>query len=189
MTDENQIKESPVEDPKSLKEYREELIAAGMPAEDAERYQTKGQAKAILSMMKAKEVVKRVDSLEDKEDPKEKKIFDTQYKTKLERMRDHLMSQPMVRVKIPLEGSEKKGVVEWRTNKSGQKYQFHVSGAVLEPQFNGFKFLIPKGVAYDVPQQVSDQLDKSEAMTSSAGEDIAATRIDPATGRPMDESL
>jgi hypothetical protein len=170
----------------SLKDLKEELVSLGMPAEDAELYVTKAQARAILNTLKAKEAVKNVDTLEDKETPQEKKVFETQYLSKKEIMRQRLMSQPKVMYMIPCEKNEKPGVIEWRVNpKSGKDEQVYISGAVETVQLNGFKWLIPKGVMTEIPQQIAEELSKSMNITMEAGKRFAYDRIDDKTGQPL----
>lgn len=173
----------------SLKDLKAELIALGMPAEDTELYVTKAQARAILNTMKAKEVVKKVDTLEDKESPQEKKVFEKQYISKRERMRDLLMAQPKVMFMIPIEKGEKPGEVVWDTDKHGNDYQIHKSGAVETVQLNGFKWLIPKGVMTQVPQQIAEELSQSMNITMEAGRKFLYDRVDDKTGKPINEII
>lgn len=174
---------------KSLKQLKEELVTAGMPLEDTEAFVTKKQILAVLNTMKAKEVVKRVDTLDDTSTPTEKKQLENQWKSKATLMRERLMAQPTIRTILPLEAAEQEGVVEWRTDKYGNKYQLVLSGAVETVQLNGFKWIIPKGVPTDVPEQVSEVLDKAYLRTHNAGKNISVDRLDPKTGRPVSEKL
>lgn len=75
---------------------------------------------------------------------------------KREIMRKRLMAQPVIRMYLPLEGSEK-------------------IGAIHPVQLNGFRMDIPKGVYVDVPEQVADILRDSFQQTESAGK---AFRLD-----------
>ncbi len=174
---------------KSLKQLKEELVSLGMPQSEVDTFNSKGQLVAVLNILKATAVVKRVDSLEDKETPQEKKLFETQYASKAERMKELLLSQRMVRTLVPLSGDERPGVVEWRTNKNGKKYQVAVSGATDFVQLNGYKWIYPKGVYFDAPEQVAEVINNSHLMTMRAGENISLDRIDPRTGKPMNESI
>jgi len=174
---------------KTLKELKAELVELGMPVEEVDTFNTKAQILAVINTMKAKKVVERVDSLEDKESPKEIKEFDQRYNSKAEVMRNLLEGQLKVRILLPLSGEEKQGNVEWRTDKHGRQYQYVVSGSYDTVQLNGCKWIIPKGVYADVPQQVAEVLNKSYEQTAKAGQDISMDRTDPRTGRPMSESL
>lgn len=174
---------------KSLKQLKEELVAKGMPVDQVDNFNTKSQIMAVLNTLGAKEEVKRVDSLEEKESPQEKKDFEKQWLTKAEKMRSILMAQPTVTFYIPLAGDEKTGVVEWRTDKYGKKYQFVVSGSYETVQLNGFKWFIPKGIYTDVPKQVAEVLSQSLNMTLQAGREMLVDRSDPKTGRSVAESL
>lgn len=178
-----------MDEEKTIKQLKAELVDRGMPANDADAFTSKAQINAVLNTLKAKEEVKRVDTLEDKENPTEKKLFEKVYRSKAEKMRDLLNAQPKVAVMVPLQGSEKQGVVEWRTNKSGEKFQYVVSGSVETVQLNGCKWFIPKGVYYEVPQQISEIIQKSYFQTSQAGKDISLERLDSRTGRPMADAL
>lgn len=174
---------------KSLKQLKEELIAKGVPAGEVDAFNTKAQIMTVLNTLGAKEEVKKVDSLEEKETPTEKKLVEKQWLSKAEKMRQLLMAQPQVRFLIPPDANEKSGVVEWRTDKNGNKYQYVVSGAYETVQLNGCKWIIPKGVFTNVPQQVAEVLSESYRLTSEAGKNFAIDRQDPRTGRPMNEIL
>lgn len=177
---------------KTLKELKAELVELGLPAEEVDNFNTKAQVTTILNTLKSKqavEVVEKVASLEDKESVQEKKQFEKQYLSKAAIMRDKLLSQPLVRILVPPETNEKQGQVEWRTDKNGQKYQVHLGGSVKTIQMNGFKYMVPKGVYTDVPQQIADHIEEQQRATSTAGASIILDRTDPATGRPMKEVL
>jgi len=181
---------------KTLIELKQELVSLGMPSEEADAFKTKGQIMSVINTMKAQKAVieakapiEKVATLEDVETPSEKKAFEHIYISKATIMRDKLMAQQQVRFMIPCEAGEKAGVVEWRTDKNGQKYQFHVSGAIETVQLNGFKFIIPKGTFCDVPEQIAEVLSTSQQLTNSAGANISMDRIDDKTGRPMKDIM
>jgi hypothetical protein len=185
----NTQKTAPNLDGPSLKELKAELVENGMPAEDAELYVTKAQARAVLNTLKAKEVIKKVDTLEDKESPQEKKVFERQYMSKKETMRLKLMAQPKVMFLIPLDKNEKPGDVVWETDRHGNETQIHKSGAVETVQLNGFKWIIPKGVMTEIPQQVAEELSKSMNITMQAGRQYSLDRVDSQTGKPVSAVL
>lgn len=174
---------------KTLAELRSDLIALGMPEEDVQTFKSGAQLKAVINTMKAKEVVKRVDTLEEIESPQEKKMVEKQYMSKARIMRDKLMKQPKIRYLIPCEPKEKPGVIEWRTGKSGEKYQFVVSGAFETVQLNGFKWFVPKGVFTDIPEQIAEELGASHHLTNEAGKDKSMDRTDPQTGKTISEVM
>lgn len=174
---------------KTLKELKAELVTLGMPESDVDAFNSKAQIMAVLNTMKAKEVVKRVDSIEEIESPKEKKMVEKQYLSKARIMRDKLMSQPKVRYLIPCEPKERPGVIEWRTDKNGDKYQVVISGAFETVQLNGFKWFVPKGVFTDVPEQVAEELGASHHLTNEAGKEKSMDRTDPQTGKVMSEAM
>lgn len=174
----------------TVKELRTEAIKLGMPEQDAETFTVKAPLIATINVLKAKEVVKRVDSLEEKINPKEEKSFEKAYMTKRERMRLRLMAQPRIRMLVPKEPTEKDGVVKWVLDpKLGYEVQVYVSGAVKTVTLNGYKYLIPKGVYSEVPQQIADIIEKSQQQTSEAGQDKLLDRIDPNTGMSVREMM
>lgn len=179
---------------KTLIELKQELVSLGMPSEEADAFKTKGQIMSVINTLKASQIVaekpvEKVATLEDVETPSEKKAFEHSYISKATIMRDKLMAQQQVRFMIPCEAGEKAGVVEWRTDKNGQKYQFHVSGAIETVQLNGFKFIIPKGTFCNVPEQIAEVLSTSQQLTNAAGANISMDRIDDKTGRPMTDII
>ena len=174
---------------KTAKELKAELVELGMPAEEVDAFNSKAQLLSVINTMKAKKVVERVDTLEEKETPKEAKEFAYLYNSKAEIMRNRLNGQPKIRILLPLSGDEKPGVVDWRTDKHGHQYQYVVSGSYETVQLNGCKWIIPKGVYYDVPEQIADVLNKSYEQTMKAGAEVSMDRIDNKTGRPMSDIL
>lgn len=173
----------------TLKQLKEELVSLGMPQEQVDSFNTKGQVLAVINTLKATAVVKKVDTLEEKTTPAENKQLERQWRGKAERMKARLMSQPMVSFYIPINPGEKIGKIEWRTDKNGEKYQFVVGGSYETVQLNGFKWFIAKGMRTNVPEQVADILDKSYRMSADAGANISMDRIDEKTGRPINEVL
>lgn len=72
------------------------------------------------------------------------------YETKRDRMKAHLAEQPKVRMIIPLEGKE-------------------VRGKAFETVIlNGYRLNIPKGVYVDLPEQVAEVLNQSNAQIEEA---------------------
>ncbi len=175
----------------TLKELQQKLIELGMSEEDANAFRTKAAAIATVSTLESKKEVDdgKVASLEDKTSPAEDREVNKNWKNKAEKMRDRLLSQRKVSILIPLEPTERAGVVEWRKDKDGNDFQVHVSGAVESVQLNGYKYFIPKGVYTEVPQQIAEVISKSQKQTLEAGSNMLLDRIDPNTGRPLKEIL
>lgn len=183
----------------TLLELQDKLIGLGMPEDDVHAFKTKAPLIASIKMMTAKatiemidkdvEEVKKVATIEEKPNPSEDREVNKKWKSKAEAMKAHLMKQPKVSILIPLEPGEKRGVVEWRTDKYGEEVQVHVSGAVESVQLNGFKYFIPKGVYYPVPQQIAEIISEAQSQTLDAGREIAIDRIDPKTGKPIADML
>jgi hypothetical protein len=174
---------------KTLKDLKAELVEAGMPEEEAEAFKTKGQVLSVLNTLKAKQAVEKVKTLEEVETPAEKKQFEKQWLSKAMIMKKRLEEQPKVRFLLPLEGDEKPGIIEDRIDKNGESYQFLVSGAYETVQLNGYKYLIPKGVYCNIPEQVADVLAKSYHQTQTAGSTISMDRVDNKTGKPMKDIM
>lgn len=165
----------------TLKELRVKLVKLGMPEDDTEAFETKKPAIAAINTIRAKTFV---------ESPGQLKKDKEEYLGKRETMRRLLMAQPTVRIKIPLEGTEERGIVKWVYNKiSKRKEQVHISGAVHPVQLNGFKWLVAKGGYHEVPQQVADTIEDTERAPAEAGKEFLTDRIDPKTGKPISDML
>jgi len=179
----------------TVKELQAKLIDLGMPEEDALVFKTKAPMISAINTLSASkaveetEEVKKVASIEEKPNPSEDREVNRRWKSKAEAMRDKLLAQEKVSILIPVDPTEKAGVVEWRTDKYGQPYQVHLSGAIESVQLNGYKFLIEKGKYTQVPRQIAEVISKSQQQTLEAGSDIRIDRIDPNTGKPVAESL
>ena len=178
----------------TVKELQAKLVELGMPENDAKAFKTKAPMIASINAMAAKEVVapeevKKVASIEEKPNPSEDREVNKRWKTKAAAMRDHLAAQEKVNILIPVDPSERAGVVEWRKDKDGNDYQVHISGAVDSVQLNGYKYLIPKGIYTPVPRQIAEVISRSQQQTLEAGRDIRIDRIDQKTGRTVAESL
>ena len=181
----------------TVKELQAKLVELGMPEDDVQAFRTKAPLIASIKTLGAKEAiikgeeeeVKKVKSITEPLNPNEDRQVNKRWKTKAAAMRDRLEKQPVVSILIPLEPAEKRGIVEWKIDKHGDKYQEHISGAVESLQLNGYKYFIPKGRYTPVPQQIAEVISRSQQQTLDAGADIKLDRIDPKTGRPYTEIL
>lgn len=182
----------------TVKELQERLVKLGMPEEDVQSFKTKYPLVATIRTMEAKEAVSKEEkveespkvlTIEEKPNPAEDREVNKKWKTKAEAMKLKLLSQEKVSILIPLEPTERVGVVEWRNGKNGEAYQVHISGAKEEVQLNGYKYFIPKGVYVQVPRQVAEVISKAQQQTLEAGANISLDRIDPKTGRPFSEIM
>jgi hypothetical protein len=180
----------------TVKELQDKLVSLGMPQEDVEAFKTKAPLIASIKTMMAKdavrepeEEVKKVATIEEPINPSEEKKVNKEWKSKAERMKAQLEAQEQVSILVPLADGERAGVVEWKVDKDGQRYQNHISGAVESVQLNGYKYLIAKGVYTRVPRQIAEVISKAQSQTLEAGKNISLDRTDPNTGRPMADSL
>lgn len=86
-------------------------------------------------------------------DGTEKVAVEEAHKSKAQRMKEHLDSQPRVTIMVPLEGKE-------------------IAGKTFLPvQLNGFAMNIPKGQYVEVPQQIADIVRDSQQMTEERSEE------------------
>ena len=174
----------------SLKQLQEKAVELGMPKEDVANFNTKSQVILTINFIETLKAKEKVATLEQKEDPKQEKTDRLKWQGKAELMRAKLMKQPKVKILVPLEGKEKKGVVDWVYNsKTKRKEQVYRSGAVLPVQLNGFKYFVPKGVYTEVPEQISRVIESSYNQTSEAGRDFLIDRQDPQMGGSVRDRL
>lgn len=175
-----------------LADLKIELMELGFKKEDADAFKTKDAASATIRMMKTRNALENepVNEFDPVETPKEKKTDGKNWKNKAEQMGAILADQPTIRIKLPLDigGKEKPGVVREMMIK-GKMEKVVVSGAYETVTINGYRTVIPKGVPWHVPQQVSDILDEADRATSAAGEEFLTDRIDPETGKKIAESF
>ena len=200
-----EVKPENLEEQQSFKDLKQELVNLGMPLEEVNLLKSTAQLTAVINTLKASKATIEVDeapvlqatpkkeekvtTLEEVESPNEKRVFEKEYSSKADRMRTKLEGQPKVRVLLPLEGEEKQGIVEWRTDARGIQKQIHLGGAIDQVMLNGYKFIIPKGIYYDVPQQIAEVLSNAYNQTQNAGANISLDRVDPRTGKRMSEIL
>lgn len=189
----------------SLNELKSKLSEVGFTEEEIAGFKSKAPIiatlKAVTMQVNAfeeteeeneeeiREKPKKVASLEERLNPNEERELNKRWKTKAQKMKSLLLSQPTVSILVPLEPSEKVGIVEWRTDSKGDKYQIHIGGSIETVQINGFKYFIPKGIYTPVPQAIAEVIAESQQQTLNAGANISLDRIDPLTGRPFSEIL
>jgi len=169
---------------KTVKQLREALVEHGFDKKAVEGIKTKDALIATLEALKSKDV----STLNPPRDPKEERDTEKSWLAKADRFAKHLEKQPKVRVLIPLEPNEKVGVVKEVRERGIIQYR-HISGAVWSKTFNGYKVILPKGVYYEVPQQIADNISQEFTQTQRAGEHLKVDRIDPQTGRPVRDQL
>jgi hypothetical protein len=196
----------------TIKKLQEKLIELGMPEEDVMAFKSKAPLIASIKTIEAKEVVKeepeevkKVASIDERPNPSEDREVNRRWRDKAEKMKHHLLTQEQVSILIPLDPSEKAGVVAWKWEKGGQltdeewdgltieekmkTHQVHISGGIESVQLNGYKYFMPKGKYVRVPRQVAEVISRAQQQTLEAGQNISIDRIDPNTGRPMSEIL
>jgi len=186
-------------DERTLKQLQDEAVELGMPSEDVATFKGKAPLIATINAMKAvkapavdadttPEAPKKVVTLEERANPSEEKLISAQHKQKARIMEKKLAGQTRVRFFLPKSDTEEVGVVREVATGDSIK-QTYIGGAIETVQLNGFKYLIPKGAFFDVPQQVADVLSEAMAMTQKAGSDLLTSRIDPTTGRQVSAQL
>lgn len=177
---------------KTLIELIEEAISLGFPREVAETFKVKAQVIGVINTLKAKEVVEKVDSLEEKNNPSEEKKIEKQWRSKAQIMMDIWLSSPSTQILYPADPGVKPGVVEFRTDpKTGKPYQVALTppNTIEQVIVNGASWLVPKGVLVEVPAPVAKIIADRLQLTSQAGSNILLDRTDDKTGRPMSEIL
>lgn len=152
------------------------------------------------------EKVEKVNSINERPNPKEEKQVNKAWKTKAETMKAKLLGQDFVNIIVPLETGEKLGVVIWVWSKTDEfitdeawgalsheekmlTHQVHVEGAFISPTLNGYRYFIPKGRYYKVPMQIAKTVTDSQQQTLDAGKHIDIDRVDPRTNRPFREVI
>lgn len=176
---------------KTLAELIEESIALGFPREVAETFKVKAQVQGVINTLKAKEVVEKVDSLDEKRNPREEKELEKAYVTKAQRMMQIWLDAPTSQILYPSDPGVAAGRVEWRTDERGNRIQVALTPAnTVEPVIvNGATWIVPKGVLVEVPAPVARIIADRLQLTNQAGSNISLDRVDHRTGRQMSEVL
>jgi len=173
---------------KTVKELQGELVTLGFSEDDSKKFTIKATIIATINAMKSKKEPEKVDTLNPTPDPKEEKNIEDNWKNKTYRMCDFLESQPKVSVMIPCEPNEKPGVVETVIVQGRKQYKY-ISGAVWSKSFNGYRVIVPKGVYYEVPKKVADNIANELNQTYLAGQKWNLDRLDERTGKPVRDQL
>jgi len=171
----------------TVKDLQGELVKLGMSEEDSKKFTIKATIIATINVMKTKKDEK-VATLNPPVDPKEEKEIEKHWQSKADRMCDFLEAEPKVSIIIPVEGQEKPGVVETFIDRGRKQYRY-VSGSVWSKTFNGYRVIIPKGVYYEVPKTIGENIANEFNQTQMAGKQWDLDRIDPKTGRSVREQL
>lgn len=181
---------------KTLSELVQEAIGLGFPKEVAESFKVKSQVIAVIESLKTKpketeSEVKKVDSIEEKPNPREEKKIEKMWRNKAQQMMDIWQSEPMVSLMVPSEPGRQPGIVEWRTDKHGDKFQIALTpeDTIWSKTFNGAKWLVPKGVYVQVPKRVADAIQKEMEGLNNAGREWLTDRIDKRTGKMVNEVI
>lgn len=170
----------------SLIKLQEEAVNLGMDKNDVRLFTVRAP---IIAAIKAMKTIKGT-AVIDVETPQEKESTEKNWKSKAKIMEERLNTQPKVRILVPLEGKEKRGDVRMvKNSKTGEMEQAHFGGAIQSVILNGYKYLVPKGIYVEVPQQVADQIQEKYQQTSEAGKQFLIDRVDPQTGKSVRDQL
>jgi len=169
----------------TLKELRVKVVEAGIAEEIAGIFNTKAQIIAVIESLKPKLVDISKANIETE---KEKVNYDKLWKSKRDIMGRLLESQPKVGMSIQLEPGESVGVVDSKVVNGIREFKV-ISGSVKEKIINGYKWILPKGVMTQVPEQVYDLLSNELNVMAKVSTDKTTDRIDPVTKRPVRDAL
>ena len=171
----------------SMNQLKEKAIEAGISKEDVGAFNSKAQLIAVINSLKSKP--KLVDQTRSgDETPIERRNTDKSWLSKRDRMGRLLEKQPKVGMMIPIEPKEKPGVVESKVVNGIREFKV-ISGSVREKIINGYKWILPKGVMTQVPQQVYELLSKELNVMAQLGKEHLVDRVDPKTGKPVKDAL
>lgn len=174
----------------TLVQLKERAIELGVDEAVVKTLTNKAQVVAFIEILENKaEENKLVDpSTSAIETPKEKLSFDKAWESKRDTMGRILEAQPKVGIAIQLETGEREGIVESRVVNGIREFKV-ISGAVKEKIINGYKWILPKGVMTQVPEQVYELLSKELNVMAKLSSQKSIDRIDPLTGKPVREAL
>lgn len=180
---------------KTLKELIAEAVELGFPKEVAETFKAKSQVIAVIESLKSKPKeeapIEKVATIEETPDPKEERKIEKQWRNKAEQMMALWLAEPMVSLMVPSDPGKQPGVVEWRTDKHGNKYQVALTGedTIWSKSFNGAKWLVPKGVYVEVPIRIAKAIQKETEGLNNAGRQWLTDRLDKRTGKMVNEVI
>ena len=191
---------------KTNQQLKDELVVLGMPQSAVDKIPSSKailvpMIEALTSKQSVSETVpeentpvEKVATLNPTPNPIEEKKVEKSWKTKSQAMRELVMGQlkdgKVGKILIPLNGSEKKGEVSWKLNpRTNEQEQVYTSGAIQSVILNGFQYIIPKGVYVEVPERISEKIEKSFQQTTDAGATALIDRIDPETGKSVRDRL
>lgn len=174
----------------SVNQLKDRAIEAGLPESSVGAFNSKAQLIGVIEGLEKKETEKKKldPSKSGVETPKEKKASDKAWLSKRDRMGRQLEKQPKVGISLPLEIGEKPGVVESKVVNGIREFR-HISGAVREKVMNGYKWILPKGMMTQVPQQIYDKLSDEINAMSKLGSEHSIDRIDKKTGKSVRDAL
>jgi len=177
----------------TLVELKAMAVELGIDEVVANSFKTKAQLLMIIDLKKTSISEENKPKLVDQsksgiETPKEKFNADKEWLNKRDIMGRHLESQPKVGMAIQLEPGEKEGIVESRVVNGIREFKV-ISGAVKEKIINGYKWILPKGVMTQVPEQVYELLSNELNIMARIGSKQSIERIDPQTGRRVGDML
>lgn len=150
----------------SVKQLQEVITRLGFLG--SENFVTKKQCIAVIHNLKARPSYAPPSVTQKIETPTEKKSWEG----KRERTKKIIDAKPKVRTMIPLDIGEK-------------------PGAFIEPQINGYKLRIPKGVYVNIPEPFAELIAYCYNQTAAAGSDISLDRpgVGEETGKTVAEVL
>ncbi len=173
----------------SMNQLKDKAVELGLQQAAVKSFSNKASLIATIEALQGKKSEKKIDpDSSARLSPREQRETESGWRTKRERMREHLAKQPTVRILIPIEGKEKPGVIR-KVMVGGREEWEQVSGAIKTVTLNGFKTLIPKGRYWEVPQQVAEVIAEGQQMTLEAGKSFDIERDDPKTGKPVADKL
>lgn len=174
---------------KQLKDEATKLGATGV-----ESFETKKQLLSLIQNLQVKAPATLTSNVAPASVPgldnksKDEKHWLGKRGVMMERLWGQLASGQKARILIPLDPNEKPGVIQVKV--IGNRKEFiHVSGAVWEKTFNGYLWMVPKGVYSEVPEQIALAIEKEQVKTMEAGKRWDINRIDPETGHPVLDQL
>ena len=182
----------PLED-MTVKQLQDEATKLGVP--EAENFITRKQLLSVISMAQNKLAAPgpvsnvapaTVPGLDNRS--KDEKHWMGKRGAMMEKLWDQMESGQKARILLPLDPNEKPGVVQVKMVGKRKEF-FHISGAVWKKTFNGYLWMVPKGVYTEVPEQIALSIEREQTKVLEANKRYDINRIDPETGRPVVDQL